>query len=761
MYLRNIIESARQFCRAGRKIFPCVYKGKAPITCAEFGFTNGCHSATDDVDKIVAFIEKSGKPCNLGVHAEDVLIVDTDVKYGGGETLVNLVGKHGKLPMTPRARTGSGGNHIWFKKPIHVSIGNWTNKRTGIDTRTNGGFVVAPPSIHECGRPYEWIDNLENPLADCPQWLLDFIIANHPTASKKADKNAPLDLTTFTFTDTEEDLITNVGGDDGERNEVLTRLVGRHLRRGDHYDTIKHIALAWASNCNPPYPESEALAALNSLARKEERKKEEASGENDNADEEELVLSEEAYHGVLGEFVRAVEPYSEADPAAILISALVAVGNVIGNKPYFLVENKKHHGNLFLVCVGVTGNGRKGVSLGRAMGILDDDYEGKNVVNGLSSGEGLINAVRDAVMKFDADTGQYQVVEEGVADKRLLITETEFAQALKVIKREGNTLSPIVRNAFDAMTLSSLTKQQQKATGAHVSIIAHITEKELRKTLSETETVNGFANRFMWIKARRSKYLSEDNNFDGVEPFRVRVRRAIAKAQTFGDMKRSEAAKALWRHLYVEHLNPDHAVLSRAAAITLRLSMLYALLDETDIIEEVHLRAAYAVWRFAESSVHSIFGHDEDHGFEDKVYMAVCGQPGMGRKAIYDHFKRNIPMPKIGDALLRLQAKGKLSASKDTATGGRPAERWHLTPILPNAETSKTSKAPDTLPALGRNDAQVKTPPDPSDVSALRRNDVEPPKPLRLMNQLEAKKELESDEMDDETFMALLKGKAS
>ena len=74
--------------------------------------------------------------------------------------------------------------------------------------------------------------------------------------------------------------------------------------------------------------------------------------------------------------------------------------------------------------------------------------------------------------------------------------------------REGNTLSPVLRQAWEGATLRTMTKgTPAKATGAHVSIVAHITAEELRQKLSATETLSGFANRFLWVCAKRSKSL--------------------------------------------------------------------------------------------------------------------------------------------------------------------------------------------------------------------------------------------------------------
>ena len=88
--------------------------------------------------------------------------------------------------------------------------------------------------------------------------------------------------------------------------------------------------------------------------------------------------------------------------------------------------------------------------------------------------------------------------------KRLAVAEGEFANVLKVMAREGNTLSPVLRSAWDYGNLRSMTKNSEaRATGAHISIIGHITKDELRRLLTETEQANGFGNRFLWLAVRR------------------------------------------------------------------------------------------------------------------------------------------------------------------------------------------------------------------------------------------------------------------
>ena len=130
------------------------------------------------------------------------------------------------------------------------------------------------------------------------------------------------------------------------------------------------------------------------------------------------------------------------------------------------------------------------------MALADPEWETANIQSGLSSGEGVIYAVRDAVEKVGKD-GTVETVDEGVADKRLMLVTEEFVSALSVMERAGNTLSPVLRDAWGTARFQTLTKNSPtKATDSHISIIAHTTDDELRARLTRIEMANGFANRF-------------------------------------------------------------------------------------------------------------------------------------------------------------------------------------------------------------------------------------------------------------------------
>jgi len=131
---------------------------------------------------------------------------------------------------------------------------------------------------------------------------------------------------------------------------------------------------------------------------------------------------------------------------------------------------------------------------------VDSAWADTRIKGGLSSGEGLVYAVRDKRIekkpyKESGKIAGYEevIADEGEEDKRLLCVEEEFAQALKVMAREGNILSPTLRDAWDGNRLAPMTKNSPlQATGAHVSIIAHITRDELLRYFTSTEQSNGF-----------------------------------------------------------------------------------------------------------------------------------------------------------------------------------------------------------------------------------------------------------------------------
>ncbi len=405
-------------------------------------------------------------------------------------------------------------------------------------------------------------------------------------------------------------------------------------------------------------------------------------------------LASQAFHGIAGAVVRAIEPHTEADPAALLIQFLVGFGNLIGRGAYTTVEADRHGCNLFAVIVGVSAKGRKGTSWGHIKRVLenvDATWAKERIQGGLSSGEGLVWGVRDPIEKQEPQRNEhkqikgYQTVQvdAGVSDKRLLIVESELASALRVMGREGSTLSPLIRQGWDTGDLRVLTKNSPaKATGAHISIIGHITRDELLRFLTSTETANGFANRFLWGCAKRSKLLPEGGHIHEVDfsSINQHLTNAVNAGLNAGEIPRDETARKIWREVYPAlsegKMGMFGSATSRAEAQVLRLALVYAVLDRARAIAVEHLLAALAIWDYCEASARYIFGDALGNPEADRILQALRTVPkGLTRTEIRDLFERNRSASEINGALTVLEERG-LARRVPEATSGRPIERW-------------------------------------------------------------------------------------
>jgi hypothetical protein len=403
-------------------------------------------------------------------------------------------------------------------------------------------------------------------------------------------------------------------------------------------------------------------------------------------------LKDVAFQGLAGDIVRRIEPHTEADPVALLIQVLAAFGNDVGRDAFMTADGSRHGMNFYAVLVGESSKSRKGTAWQHVLRVFehaDEPWKRDCIANGLSSGEGLIWAVRDSISKTikDKKTGEWETVitDAGVADKRLCVVEGEFANVLKVMAREGNTLSPVIRNAWETGNLRSMTKNSEaRATGAHVSIIGHITKDELRRLLTETESANGFGNRFLWLAVKRSKCLPEGGSIgsENLNDLVVRLRSVIEFARNAGEVTRSEGARQLWRIVYptLSEGKPGllGAITARAEAQVLRLSAIYALLDSSTKIEVEHHRAALALWNYCDRSARWIFATSTGDSRADKILRALrmAGINGMTRKQILDDvFQRNVKGHVLATALELLRRFG-LADYKREMTVGKPRELW-------------------------------------------------------------------------------------
>ena len=415
-------------------------------------------------------------------------------------------------------------------------------------------------------------------------------------------------------------------------------------------------------------------------------------------------LDEAAFYGLAGEFTKAVEPYSEADPMGILLNVLLPAGALIGPLPHVFVEHTPHYARTNALLVGTTAGGRKGTAWSTPRYVftkVDETFVLKRVKSGLSSGEGLIFQVRDPqydkvqIREGGRRTGEILGYEDvlsdpGEPDKRLLIIESEFSSALKVMEREGNVLSPVLRDVWDHGNLSPLTKKDRMvATGAHVCIIGHITHHELLRALSATDRANGFANRYWFGLVRQSKFIPSGKGTppEILEPFFLRFSRTLERARTRGELTRDRETEQLWASVYrkLAEVTPDltGAILARGAAQVLRLSLIYALLDEAEArrtetaIRVSHLLAALAVWDYCKASAYHIFGDAVGDPIADRLLRLIKSGPQTDTDLYESLGKHEGDRNRKGQALDLLQRLDRIHrASRPTA--GRPITEWHV-----------------------------------------------------------------------------------
>jgi Protein of unknown function (DUF3987) len=395
------------------------------------------------------------------------------------------------------------------------------------------------------------------------------------------------------------------------------------------------------------------------------------------------AMSDNAYHGLAGRVVDMISPHTEADEANLLISFLIAFGNSIGRKAHVRVGATRHYTNEFAVMVGPTSTGRKGTGWDQIEELFrhaeqvsrHNEIWVHRIKRGLSTGEGMIAQI--VAHSDDDDEGPK------VADSRLMLLESEFARVLTVMNRPDNTLSAIIRSAWETGKLSVMTRKNPlEVNNAHVSIIGQITDDELRKHLNATERANGFANRFVFAMVRRSKPLPFGGKQIDYTELAEELSNVQRWAQDADQVRWGSDAKEIWpthyERLTAEKFGMLGALTSRGAPHVLRLAIIYALLDRSKIIRKAHLLAALEVWRYCEASAKYIFGMAIGDDTADTILRELQrSDDGLTRTAIYiDVFSKNKSSSDISRALELLERDG-LARCEEIKTTKRSKEVWH------------------------------------------------------------------------------------
>lgn len=409
------------------------------------------------------------------------------------------------------------------------------------------------------------------------------------------------------------------------------------------------------------------------------------------------VLHEGAKHGLAGQIVDEMSAYTEAADAGVLFSLLAGFGAMLGRQPY-IQAGAKQAVRLWPLLVGPTSTGRKGTSWTVAkMALFNADrgaFVTNNVHTGLSTGEGLIHMVRDAeIIDPTQQPKRNTSIDMGVADKRRLIIEPEFARTLAASRRDNNTLSGVLREGWEGSTLSVLTRAKPlRATDPHVVVIAHATPTELRTKLSDNDLAGGLVNRFLIVAVKRSKLLpsgelppDELTSWLGQE---LRARLQTARSGP-NRLRRTDEGERLWEKLYTDILNPDHEdeegafaqAITRGPAYVARLSLAYAVLDGSQVVDVPHIVAAAHAWDYCVASARMLFDPSKPLGEADDVaraqaYIRACGAEGATRSKLSTLFRRAKSAAELDGLTQQLIASGQVVYGSTPDKSKHPTLIW-------------------------------------------------------------------------------------
>jgi hypothetical protein len=247
----TLLEAALQYAAAGFRVFPLHPREKQPLGALA---PHGVKDATADIPQVVAWWSKV-PDANIGVAT------------GGGRWVLDLDDYDARARLeaagvlipegAPAATTGKGA-HIWFAGDVR----NRTKLVDKVDVRGDGGYVVAPPSIHPSGATYQWVGEppFGRPLPPPPPALLA-MVGNTAKVSSSGTSAAGASNKWVA------DLMAGVG--EGGRDDACTRLAGYYLGKGLPVEVVLQILASWAESCQPPFPFADVEKCVASIAARE------------------------------------------------------------------------------------------------------------------------------------------------------------------------------------------------------------------------------------------------------------------------------------------------------------------------------------------------------------------------------------------------------------------------------------------------------------------------------------------------------------
>jgi hypothetical protein len=242
----RIHQAALKYLDLGWNVMPIHHQTKIP--CIEWTFYQSHRVEPHEVDTWWMTYPRA----NVGIitgSISDLLVLDMD------SDRAKEYAKTAGMPTTPVVLTSKGA-HAYFRFPSKL-VGNKSDQKLGMDIRGEGGYVVAPPSIHETGRVYEWTDwhPWNTDIASMPNWLIDW--CDRRTVGEGREKGWHMEILE--------------GVSDGGRNNACASLAGRFFNKDLSVPEITEILLMWNERNEPPLPESEIIRTVSSMGNRHRR----------------------------------------------------------------------------------------------------------------------------------------------------------------------------------------------------------------------------------------------------------------------------------------------------------------------------------------------------------------------------------------------------------------------------------------------------------------------------------------------------------
>lgn len=690
--MRELYHAANAYLQAGLSVIPIASRSKTPL----ISWQQYQHRRAK-AEEINAWLSEWPN-ANVGIVTgliSGLVVIDLDTEEAKDKLKERVPGFD--FTTVPRSRTGKGWQ-LFFKHP-GVNVPNRTGVIPGLDVRGDGGYVVAPPSIHPSGKHYRWEVPIKGELPKLPPELLKLI--SSPTNGENNYRER---------FNTEQAL---AGVPEGQRDETLFRLACK-LRSADMpQDMAESLILEAAKNCQPPFLEREALEKVRNAYSRYQASKgtgerqepivavEEVEEEREPVDSGSVPFPEAAWSGLFGQWRDTVAPCTEAPLENLWGAFLVAAGLMLGRNVW-KESPRKLYPNFYLLLLGQTGDSRKSTVLWLAGELLKHVGEEVEILTGIVSTEGLFERLAKA-----EETPALGYVDE-------------LRSLLSVARRKGTQdLLPKLNSLYSCPDKETIDRREKPTTVVRpfFSLMAATAQEYVEDLLGNLEVAGGTLNRFLIVSGEEQAPKA-----DVEPPSREAWERIAAPLRTVRDRRKaistrmvwSTEAKELWGEFYVQWKMLRKGWSAKAANLTARthehvqkIALVYSALSGEREISARSLATAIAIGEWLEKTSLRLFGDvglDPFAKAEKTVLEILKPKRRMWRRDLQQAAsKKKINGKVFGEVLRTLEANGHVKPGESASLSGQrrplveyiPGNREHLSS---SGTREKVLGVPDTSP---------------------------------------------------------------